>query len=206
MKRAPQFELIAGSVPLDFANTLDDRFTDQPKELLGSYRDLLVFAEECGVFSKAESEHLAAKSLQNKDAAQRALKNAIRMREAMFEVFWAIVQKKPVPLSALAVLNEYVQEASQHSILAPSKGRFEWQFDSATNSLDAPLWPIARSAADLLASDQLEFVRVCASKTCDWFFLDESKNHRRRWCDMTKCGNRAKVQRFYSRKKKEEAQ
>jgi len=45
------------------------------------------------------------------------------------------------------------------------------------------------------------YVRACASKTCQWFFLDTSKNHRRRWCDMTKCGNRAKFQRFYSRKK-----
>jgi len=33
------------------------------------------------------------------------------------------------------------------------------------------------------------------------FFLDTSKNHHRRWCDMTRCGNRAKVQRFYARKK-----
>jgi predicted RNA-binding Zn ribbon-like protein len=45
-------------------------------------------------------------------------------------------------------------------------------------------------------------VRACFSKTCEWFFLDTSKNHHRRWCDMTRCGNRAKVQRFYERKKK----
>jgi predicted RNA-binding Zn ribbon-like protein len=43
---------------------------------------------------------------------------------------------------------------------------------------------------------------VCASKTCEELFLDESKNHRRRWCDMTKCGNQAKVRRFYTRRKK----
>ena len=54
-------------------------------------------------------------------------------------------------------------------------------------------WPIARSAADLLASDQLAYVRACSSKVCEWFFLDTSKNHHRRWCDMTRCGNRAKV-------------
>jgi predicted RNA-binding Zn ribbon-like protein len=64
------------------------------------------------------------------------------------------------------------------------------------------LWPIARDAAELLASERLEYVRACASKTCEWLFLDESKNHRRRWCDMTKCGNRAKVKRFYTQKKK----
>jgi predicted RNA-binding Zn ribbon-like protein len=60
---------------------------------------------------------------------------------------------------------------------------------AAPYDLFAPLWPIARDAAELLASDRLEYVRACASKTCEWLFLDESKNHRRRWCDMTKCGN-----------------
>jgi predicted RNA-binding Zn ribbon-like protein len=94
-----------------------------------------------------------------------------------------------------------VQDSFQHLKLVPGKGRFEWKFDIPEHELFAPLWPIARDAAELLASDRLEFLHACASKTCEWLFLDESKNHRRRWCDMTKCGNRAKVKRFYVRKK-----
>jgi len=98
-------------------------------------------------------------------------------------------------------LNSDAQEAARHMSLVQTNGGFEWKFDGLGNEFDAPLWPIARSAADLLASAQLQFVRACASKTCEWLFLDESKNHRRRWCDMTKCGNRAKVSSFYKRKK-----
>ena len=75
-----------------------------------------------------------------------------------------------------------------------------WRFDDL-NDLDSLLWQIARSAADLLASEQLPFVRACSSKECEWFFLDTSKNHHRRWCDMKRCGNRAKVRRFYAKKK-----
>jgi|tagenome__1003787_1003787.scaffolds.fasta_scaffold20989837_6 predicted RNA-binding Zn ribbon-like protein len=202
-KRKPQFELIAGSASLDFMNTVDDRFTAQPKELLPSYSDLVRFAEEAGVMSPAQAEHLIAASLRKKEEAENTLKNAIRMREAMFAVFWAIVEKEPVPQTALHALNKYVQEAAQHVRLLPGRSRFRWEFEPSRDKFDAPLWPIARSAAELLASDQLQFVRACASKTCDWLFLDESKNHRRRWCDMTKCGNRAKVRRFYSRMKKE---
>src|SRR5207249_439631 len=56
--------------------------------------------------------------------------------------------------------------------------------------------------ADLLASDHLKFVRACESKTCQWLFLDMSRNHRRRWCKMNLCGNRAKARRFYARQKK----
>jgi predicted RNA-binding Zn ribbon-like protein len=85
--------------------------------------------------------------------------------------------------------------------LVPVKGGFEWRFDDL-GEFDSVLWSIARAAADLLASDQLPYVRACFSKSCEWFFLDTSKNHHRRWCDMTRCGNRAKVSRFYARQKK----
>ena len=201
-KRAPLFELIAGAVCLDFVNTLDDRFSDAPKELLKEYADLARFAEDSGILSDPQVDRLVERSLEHTDAARRELVKAIRLRGLISEVFYAIAWKKPVPHEELMALNGFVQEAAQHLQIVESGGRFEWKFDDA-DDLDAPLWPIARSAAELLASDRVEFVRACASKTCEWLFLDESKNHRRRWCDMTKCGNRAKVRSFYSRKRKE---
>ena len=201
-RRPPRFELIAGALCLDFINTLDDRFSHEPKELLKTYIDLARFGEDAGILSDLQVDRLFQRSLQSPEPAQEVLQHAIRMREAMYEVFWAIVTRKPVPQKSLLVLNGYVQDAAQHVSLVLSDGHFEWQFDPSPSNFDAPLWPIARSAAELLASDQLSFVRACASKTCEWLFLDESKNHRRRWCDMTKCGNRAKVQRFYTRKKR----
>lgn len=58
------------------------------------------------------------------------------------------------------------------------------------------LWPVARSAADLLVSPDLARVRKCAGPTCDWPFVDMSRNRSRRWCDMRECGNRAKARRY----------
>ena len=199
--RPPRFELVAGALCLDFINTLDDRYSGEPKELLNRYLDLACFGEDAGILSGAQADHLFQRSMQSPAPAKRALEAAIQMREAMYAVFWSLVQKKPVPKAQLMTLNSYVQEAARHMSLVQTNGDFEWKFDELGNEFDAPLWPIARSAADLLASHQLQFVRACASKTCEWLFLDESKNHRRRWCDMTKCGNRAKVSRFYKRKK-----
>jgi predicted RNA-binding Zn ribbon-like protein len=201
-RRPPRFELMGGPVCLDFVNTLDDRFTGEPKELLKSYIDLARFGEDTGVISDLQVGRLFAWSMQHREEAQRALGSAIQLREALSEIFYAIVRQKPVPSAALIVFNQHVQESSQHLKLVPCKGRFEWKFAVPEHELFAPLWPIARDAAELLASDRLEFVRTCASNTCEWLFLDESKNHRRRWCDMTKCGNRAKVKRFYVRQKK----
>jgi predicted RNA-binding Zn ribbon-like protein len=201
-RRPPRFELIAGALCLDFVNTLDDRYSSKPKELLKTYLDLGRFGEDTGILDNLQVDRLFAKSMQWQEEAQSALASAIEMREAMYQVFWAIVQRRPVPRSPLLVLNGYIHEAAQHVSLVPRVGRFRWEFEPTTSDFNAPLWPIARSAADLLASDELPFVRACASKTCEWLFLDTSKSHRRRWCDMTKCGNRAKVKNFYTRNKK----
>jgi len=146
-------------------------------------------------------DRLMTRSMQNPEGAERALASAIELREAISDIFYARVKNKPVPAAGLSILNAHVRDAAQHLRLVSGKERFAWTFDADTHDLLAPLWPIARDAAQLLASDQLPFVRPCASKTCEWLFLDESKNHRRRWCDMTKCGNRAKARSFYKRQK-----
>jgi predicted RNA-binding Zn ribbon-like protein len=69
--------------------------------------------------------------------------------------------------------------------------------------LELPLWILARSAADLLTSEQHAYVRQCASEECTWLFIDRSKNHSRRWCDMGDCGNREKARRLRARKRAE---
>lgn len=193
---------MGGAVCLDFVNTLDDRFSAEPKELLEQYVDLARFAEDTGIIGDAQVDRLMTRSMQRPEEAQRALASAVQLREAISEIFYALAKKKPAPAASLVILNQHVQEAAQHLGLVAGRHHFEWKFESDSYDLFTPLWPIARDAAELMASERLEYVRACASKTCEWLFLDESKNHRRRWCDMTKCGNRAKVRRFYSRNKK----
>ena len=190
---------------LDFVNTLDDRFTPDAKELLKHYVDLARFAEDTGILPDQQVDRLMTRSMQYPDEAQRALASAIQLREAISDIFYALARKKAVPAAALAILNQHVQESAQHLGLVTGKHGFEWKFDADGYDLFAPLWPIARDGAQLLASERVDYVRACASKTCEWIFLDESKNHRRRWCDMTKCGNRAKVKRFYVRQKRSAA-
>jgi predicted RNA-binding Zn ribbon-like protein len=189
-------------VCLDFVNTLDDRFTPDAKELLKHYVDLARFAEDTGILPDLQVDRLMTRSMQHPEEAQRALSSAIQLREAISDIFYALVRKKVVPAAGLAILNQHVQEATQHLGLVAGKRGFEWKFDADGYDLLAPLWPIARDAAELLASESVKYVRACASKTCEWIFLDKSKNHRKRWCDMTKCGNRAKVKRFYVRQKR----
>jgi predicted RNA-binding Zn ribbon-like protein len=200
-RRAPRFELIAGNVCLDFVNTLDDRHTAHPKELLGSYVDLARFGEDAGLLEPSQVDSLFARSEQSPEAAKETLRWARNLREAIHDVFWAIINKQAVPRAALGRLNADVQSAAEHLRLVPDNGGLVWRFDHLS-TFDGILWPIARAAADLLASEQVQYVRACSSKACEWFFLDTSKNHQRRWCDMTTCGNRAKARSFYARQKK----
>jgi predicted RNA-binding Zn ribbon-like protein len=202
-RRPPKFELVAGNVCLDFINTLDDRPSAQPKELLTHYLDLVRFGEDTGLLDPGTVDYLFEHCQAASEGTKEALAKAVELREAMYAVFSAVVDKRSVPPSALAVLNAYIQEAAGQVRLAPVNGRFEWRFDYLT-SLGSLRWPIARAAADLLASDQLPLVRTCSSPTCQWFFLDTSKNHHRRWCSMQQCGNRAKVRKFYARRKRAE--
>jgi predicted RNA-binding Zn ribbon-like protein len=199
-RRPPKFDLIAGSVCLDFINTLDDRPSGKPKELLAHYADLIRFGEDTGLLDAGTADYLVDHSPVAPEEAQDALRRAIEMREAMHAVFAAIVEKRNVPAAALSILNAYIQEAAAQARLVQIDGGFVWRFDLLT-SLGSLLWPIARAAADLLASTDVARVRACSSPTCQWLFLDTSKNHHRRWCSMQQCGNRAKVRRFYARRK-----
>ena len=64
---------------------------------------------------------------------------------------------------------------------------------------DAILWPVAVAAADLLTTRDHPLLRECASDECSWLYLDTTRNHSRRWCDMKGCGNKAKVRRYRQR-------
>lgn len=52
---------------------------------------------------------------------------------------------------------------------------------------------IAETCARLICEADFTYVRNCEGPTCTLYFLDISKNHKRRWCSMKVCGNRAKA-------------
>jgi predicted RNA-binding Zn ribbon-like protein len=48
-------------------------------------------------------------------------------------------------------------------------------------------------------------LKVCAESSCEWAFLDTSRNQSRSWCSMSVCGNRAKTKAYRSRHKQPDA-
>ncbi|MEY9941110.1 CGNR zinc finger domain-containing protein [Streptacidiphilus sp. MAP5-3] len=60
-----------------------------------------------------------------------------------------------------------------------------------------PAWLAADDYLRLLARDP-DRIRECMHESCILCFFDISQNGRRRWCDMARCGNRAKAARHYA--------
>jgi predicted RNA-binding Zn ribbon-like protein len=68
-----------------------------------------------------------------------------------------------------------------------------------TGPAEACLAGVARAALELHDRADGAVVRFCSDERCTHPFLDRSRDHRRRWCDMGTCGDRAKVRRFRQR-------
>jgi predicted RNA-binding Zn ribbon-like protein len=194
------FDLDAGIVALDFANTLDGRYDPEPNDHLREYRDLLVFSLLAGTIDQPEADRLAAATGRLPEPAEQQLRQVRKLREAIFGVFSAIAASEPPPEGDLDVLNAFHQRAmSRGKVVSTPEGiTWDWEGEEA---LDRPLWPIVKSAVDLLLTSDQRRIRECAADDCGWLFYDTSRNQSRRWCSMQSCGNRAKVQQFRERKR-----
>jgi predicted RNA-binding Zn ribbon-like protein len=196
-----EFEFSGGALCLDFANTLGDRPRGRNEQLTG-YADLLRWAGQAGILGQPERQTLERRAARREDASRRAFHHAIELREAIYRTFSALAAgERPEPRE-LAALNAALLATLPHLRLEPAGAGYDWAWTGVDSSLDSPLWPVVRSAADLLTSPETTLVRECASETCSWVFVDRSRTHRRRWCDMKTCGNRAKARRHYERTKK----
>ena len=195
------FEFIAGNPCLDFANTVDNRTAAAPEELLIDYSRLLRWGEEARVITSKTAERLRAAALAAPGRAQAALRSAIALRDAIYDIFSAAAERRSAPATQLALINTAVREALKHAQIVYGNRQFAWEWACPETSFDSVVWPVARAAVDLLTSEELTYVRRCADDGCAWLFQDTSKNHRRRWCEMKTCGNRAKAKAYYQRRK-----
>jgi len=128
-----------------------------------------------------------------------ALKSALRFREAAYRVLLAIAAGTEPVESDLLEVNRLVKKAQVQLELVPVAGHYHLSWRKTGAGPEQILWRLARAMAELMTSDALLTVRVCAGEACGWLFLDKSRNHLRRWCSMSDCGNRAKAREFYKR-------
>lgn len=200
MERA--FELNAGRLCLDFTNTVQARPLSEKVDLIESYGDLVAWAHQATILTPAEAVALAETARQQPRASGDALAQAVSLREALYGLFSARAAGLPAPVPDLQTVNKAIGRAMSRAGVRPAVGGgFEWGWPDAPLAVDRVAWWVARSAADLLTSEDLTGVRECAGYDCGRLFMDGTKNRSRRWCDMASCGNRAKGRRHYERRK-----
>lgn len=195
------FELSGGDLALDFVNTVDSRPTESPHELLPTYKDLLSWSRQAGVVSKDMESRLLNHAARHAKEAESVRRLAVSARECLFGIFRCVASGHKAPRDLLKKWNGFVHKAMGHFELVPDHDGFTWTSQSNDHRLDSILWPVIDSAHRLLTNSNLSRIRRCAAENCDWLFLDTSKRGNRRWCDMSVCGNRAKAQRFYAKRK-----
>jgi predicted RNA-binding Zn ribbon-like protein len=204
-------KFVGGRTCLDFVNTVGGRVSNPARksgrdyadvvlnDKLAGYGDLLTWSQLAGLTAKAESQKLAHLATARPKGATATLQRAVSLRESLYRIFKSVVEQWRPDTKDLEILGRELSSAREHEKLKHSAGVFVWAWDDDPVLLDRILWPVVRSTAELLTSDDLARLRQCGGNKCGWLFLDTSRNHSRQWCDMKDCGNLAKVRRFRER-------
>lgn len=129
-------------------------------------------------------------------ASGRDLEQMRQLRDAVYEVVDAAHRGRTPAPGAIALINTTASHPVPRPELA-SDGR------TATRHSDQPIQAalavLARDTIALITGPDLPRVRECAAPECRMLFLDTSRGARRRWCSMTRCGNRAKARAHTAR-------
>ena len=196
------FEYIGGDLSTDFVNTKSGRLEGAGHEHVQRYADVVEFVRLAGLLKAGEAKRLIAEAERRPDKATQIHRRAVALREATFRAYdRLIVEKEPAQVD-LDVISREASEAMAHAQVLRTADGFEWSW-AESDDLARPLWPIARASLDVLTSDEDRgLLRQCSDDTCAWLFVDRTKNHSRRWCDMNTCGSRNKVREFRERRKR----
>jgi predicted RNA-binding Zn ribbon-like protein len=203
----PRFKFIAGTLCLDFINTVGGRVACDSSggsrycvlnDKLSGFEDLVQWGEAAGLLGRLGAQKMARRSASRRVDAQKAFDRAIALREALYSVCDCLLETNPPAPSDVAVLNRELAYAHTHKCLTFRDETFAWSWDEPA-SFDRILWAVVDSAAEFLTSSALASLRRCPGDDCGWLFLDASRNGSRQWCEMRICGNRAKLRRFRER-------
>jgi predicted RNA-binding Zn ribbon-like protein len=187
---------LGGRLCLDFANTVEFRSSDHAVDYVGSYADLVAWSVQAEIVDQTEAELLLAEAVRRPAAATATFAWAMTVREAMYLAFAAVAAGRQPVASDLDTLNIALSAALSQAKVAVAPAGFAWTWERHEGALDQVLWPICRSALELLTSKDVHRVKDCGRHGgCGWLFVDASKNGSRRWCSMQVCGRQEKVRR-----------
>lgn len=187
------FSFVAERLWLDFVNT------DTAARGTDALHDFRRFAHWLGAARVLDAERassLARRAAQQPSGALAVLSDARRVRSVLRTLAERGDAAPSVRLDTLAEINRVLgRSAGTRRVDLQPDGTFARTFVAVGDAFAGLLIPMVESAANALILGELTRVRRCADSRCGRVFQDETKNGRRRWCDMATCGNRAKAAR-----------
>lgn len=172
-----------GRLSLDWMATLGDR-AGVPIERIGDATDLDRWVIEVA------GQVLACAS------GPDDMRAAKKLRAALVAVMDRLHARTLPDVQDVTVLNQFAALPSP-SLKLDTTGRA--LLPGSNVNVQAVLGQIARDAIDLFVNEDFEKIRLCAAEDCSVFFVDHSRPGKRRWCSMSRCGNKAKKRAFSER-------
>ena len=177
------FRFVSGHRALDFTATFGDRYRSGV-ERLRQPADLDRWLGSAGISARTPA------SAQNLDDARQ-------LREVIYRLARAALHHEAIYGADLDALNAWARTPR----LAPQldrRLRREW---ASSQPIKGALALIACEAIELLSGPERQLIRECAAApACSLLYLDRSRGGRRRWCEMGKCGSRAKMAEYRKRR------
>jgi predicted RNA-binding Zn ribbon-like protein len=187
---------------LAFINTLEFE-RGQPAEHLDSYATALRWFRDHDLLHAGMFEAELARDAADPEGAERTLARIRRVRSAMRELTDAAVERRTPAQRDLDEINRALRTHYTY-YLTPAPDGVSLDHKHEGDPIAGALARLTESVASDVSEGHPEQLRVCANEDCRWVFNDTSRTGRRKWCDMSTCGNRAKVARHREKRRAEE--
>ena len=175
-----RFEFIADRPVLDYLSTIAERGTSDD-EKLRSEQDLADWIVQSGIVDTAPP------------VTQPTVERGKALREAMFRLIATLINHQTASEADRTLVN-LAAEAPPPALRLDDNGLHRY------GDADAVFALLARDCLDLFDSPDRAALRWCADGNCTRVFIDRSRGHRRRWCGMKGCGDRAKAAAYRRRR------
>jgi predicted RNA-binding Zn ribbon-like protein len=138
------------------------------------------------------------------EGEERLLTRIRRVRGALRELLDAAVEQRPPQSGALKEVNRALR-APYVIELVPAADGVSLDHRHEGDPISGAMARLSEAVTRELTGLNVRRLRVCANEECRWVFNDHSPAGRRKWCDMSSCGNRAKAARHRERQKQKVA-
>ncbi len=187
------FAFVAERLWLDFVNS---DVSARGPDALYDFERFVGWLEAARLLDHERAASMRRRALQQPAGALAVLGDARRVRSVLRSLAERGFSVPAIRHDALNEINRVMgRSAGTRRVEIQSDGTFARTFVPVGDAFAGLLISIVESAADALILGELLRVRRCADPRCGRVFQDETKNGRRRWCDMATCGNRAKAAR-----------